>query len=134
MGTSDGAVHGTVTVLDHGPAENSWCLLIAGDGFTSAQLGSFKTAVDVHVAFLQAHLTGALNWQKINVIRRRYPNDIRFATLDTDAEEKACVGVVRFFGSVSSKYYLLWSPAIFTVVWIVALVLTRNVVVVPKSP
>jgi hypothetical protein len=68
-------VHGTVTVLDHGPAENSWCLLIAGDGFTSSQLGSFKTAVDVHVAFLQAHLTGALNWQKINVIRLDVESD-----------------------------------------------------------
>lgn len=65
-------------------------------------------------------------WQrKIEAIKARHSGDQRFTVLDTDADEKAIGGVARVFGSVSSKYYLLWSPAVFTVVWLVALVLTR---------
>ena len=65
-------------------------------------------------------------WQrKIEAIMARHTGDQRFAVLDTDADEKAIGGVARVFGSVSSKYYLLWSPAAFTVVWLVALLLAR---------
>src|SRR5262245_15288746 len=64
-------------------------------------------------------------WQrKIAALQARHAGDARFAILDTDADEEAIGGVARVFGRVSSKYYLLWSPAIFTVTWLVALLLT----------
>jgi hypothetical protein len=63
-------------------------------------------------------------WQrKIGAIMKKHPGDPRFSVLDTDADEKAIGGVARMFGNVSSKYYLLWSPAIFTLTWLVALIL-----------
>jgi hypothetical protein len=65
-------------------------------------------------------------WQrKIAAVAARHPGDPRFAILETDAEEKAIGGVARVFGSVSSKYYLLWSPALFTLTWLAALILAR---------
>jgi hypothetical protein len=64
-------------------------------------------------------------WQrKIGAIKARHPGDPRFTILDTDAEEREIGGVARVFGSISSKYYLLLSPAIFTLTWVVALLLT----------
>ena len=65
-------------------------------------------------------------WQrKIEAIMAKHPGDQRFTVLNTDADERAIRGAARFFGSVSSKYYLLWSPAAFTVVWLAAFFLTR---------
>jgi len=66
-------------------------------------------------------------WQrKIAALQARHAGDPRFAILDTDADENAIGGVARAFGRVSSKYYLLWSPAIFTVTWVVALLLVMR--------
>jgi hypothetical protein len=64
-------------------------------------------------------------WErKIKAIMTKHRDDSRFAILDTDADEKAIGGVARVFGWMSSKYYLLLSPAVFTVVWLVVLCLT----------
>jgi len=110
--------------INGGFVGKNWAFYIAGAAFSAIWTFSIGRTV----------LFQKIWQQKINAIRRRYPNDIRFGALDTDAEEKAAVGVVRFFGSISSKYYLLWSPAIFTVVWIIALLVTRSVVAAPKAP
>lgn len=75
MGISDGTVLGTTKVIDHGADEDKWCLLITGDGFTSAEMSAFETAVDDHVTFLETHLTGTLNWEKANVIRLDVESD-----------------------------------------------------------
>lgn len=62
-------VTGTTKVVDNGPDDEKWCLVIAGDGFTSAEMGAFATVVDDFVVFLEANLTGVVNWDKVNVIR-----------------------------------------------------------------
>src|SRR5262245_8814229 len=69
MGTGDGTVLRTTKVVDHGADDAKWCLLIAGDGFTSSELSAFEVAVGDLVSYLETHLTGALNWEKVNVIR-----------------------------------------------------------------
>jgi hypothetical protein len=63
-------------------------------------------------------------WQKkIREIAGRHPDDPRFQVLETDADEKAIRGAARLFGFVSSKYYLLFSPAVFTAAWIAVLLI-----------
>jgi hypothetical protein len=62
-------------------------------------------------------------WQlKAEEISRRHTADIRFQVLQTDEYEKRIKGAARVFGVVSSKYYLLVSPAVFTAVWLAVLV------------
>jgi IgA Peptidase M64 len=75
MGTADGTVLGTTKIVDNGPDEDKWCLLIAGDGFTSSEQTAFATAVDDFASFLETHLTGPLNWEKVNVIRLDVESD-----------------------------------------------------------
>ena len=75
MGTSDGTVLGTTKVVDHGADESKWCLLIAGDGFTSSEQSTFQVAVGNFVTYLEDHLTGPVNWEKVNVIRLDVESD-----------------------------------------------------------
>ena len=75
MGINDGTVLGTTKVVDNGPDESKWCLVITGDGFTSSEMGAFETAVDDFVVYLEAELTGVLNWDKVNVIRMDVESD-----------------------------------------------------------
>ncbi len=63
-------------------------------------------------------------WQvKINKIasKKEYKDDPRFRILDTTDEEKEAPGWLRALGSVSSKYYLLGAPVLFSFLWFVAL-------------
>jgi hypothetical protein len=99
MGTANGTVIGSTKVVDHGPNEDKWCLVITGDGFTSAEIGAFASAVDDHVTYLQAHLTGSLNWDKVNIIRLDVASDESGAdntncdgtTVDTYFDAECCV-------------------------------------------
>jgi hypothetical protein len=62
-------------------------------------------------------------WQiKIADLRRQHPNDPRFSILETkDAQERARP-LLRMFGGVPSKWYLLFSPLAFALAWIAILV------------
>ena len=97
-----------------GFSPNNWAFYVAGAVFSAI----WTFSIGRTVLFQKV-------WQrKIAALMEKYPRDPRFAILDTDADEKAIRGVVRVFGTVSSKYYLLWSPAIFTVTWVLALLVT----------
>lgn len=62
-------------------------------------------------------------WQiKIADIRRRHPDDPRFAILETDDALRRARPLLRMFGVLPSKWYLLFSPLLFAVVWLIALV------------
>ncbi|HEV8615960.1 MAG TPA: hypothetical protein VGU22_10765 [Methylomirabilota bacterium] len=62
-------------------------------------------------------------WQiKIADLRRRHPNDPRFAALETDDALRRARPLLRLFGAIPSKWYLLFSPFLFAVGWLVALV------------
>ena len=99
MSTADGTVIGTTKVVDHGPDEDKWCLVITGDGFTSTETTAFETAVDDLVTFLETHLTGTLNWEKVNVIRLDVESDesgvdnpnCDGTTVDTYFDAECCV-------------------------------------------
>jgi hypothetical protein len=82
MGTSNGRVIGTTKLVDHGPDDEKWCLVITGDGFTSAEMGAFETVVDDFAVYLEANLTGTANWDKVNVIR-----------MDVESDESGADGV-----------------------------------------
>lgn len=73
MGFTDGGVVATVKVVDHGPDDQKWNLVVTGDGFTLAELGDFASVVDGFVAFLQTAeanpLSASLTWNLVNVHR-----------------------------------------------------------------
>jgi hypothetical protein len=61
-------------------------------------------------------------WQmKIAALRARHPDDGRFSVLETTAERRRVSGLPRAFGSIPSKWYLLVSPLVFGIVWLVVL-------------
>lgn len=64
-------------------------------------------------------------WQiKIAEIRGRHPEDPRFAILDTDDALRRARPLLRTFGALPSKWYLLFLPLLFAVVWLIALVVS----------
>jgi len=66
-------------------------------------------------------------WQiKAGEFLKRYPNDRRFSLLETAAEQKQVRPLMRRFGFVPSKYYLLFTPFGLTVIWLLTLVLTSG--------
>ena len=60
--------------------------------------------------------------------KSEYKDDPRFHLLNTDAEKNRAPKWLRLLGAVSSKYYLLGAPLVFSVSWFVCLVyvLTRS--------
>src|SRR5262249_4658609 len=62
-------------------------------------------------------------WQiKIAEVQRRHPNDPRFAILDTAAAHQRARPLLRAFGAVPSKWYLLFSPLVFALGWLAVLI------------
>jgi hypothetical protein len=65
-------------------------------------------------------------WQaKMRVLQNRYPDDPRFSVLETDAALKQARWWVRILGGIPSRWYLMFSPLVFGVVWLVILLATR---------
>jgi hypothetical protein len=61
-------------------------------------------------------------WQmKAEKYRERFPNDPRFSLLETSAEQKAARPTMRRFGCVPSRFYLLYTPFAFTLIWLLIL-------------
>jgi hypothetical protein len=64
-------------------------------------------------------------WQiKIADVQRRHPGDPRFAILDTATALQRARPLLRAFGAISSKWYLLFSPLVFALVWLGVLILS----------
>jgi hypothetical protein len=64
-------------------------------------------------------------WQiKIADVQRRHPNDPRFAILDTAAALQRARPLLRAFGAISSRWYLLFSPLVFALGWLGVLILS----------
>src|SRR5688500_15297532 len=61
-------------------------------------------------------------WQiKLADIRGRHPDDPRFAILDTGDARRRARPMLRAFGAMPSKWYLLFSPLLLSVAWLIAL-------------
>jgi len=63
-------------------------------------------------------------WQiKIEELRKQHQHDPRFSVLETREARKRASPMLQTFGAVSSKWYLLFSPLVFALAWLVILVL-----------
>ncbi len=64
-------------------------------------------------------------WQiKLADIQRRHPGDPRFTILDTGDAQRRARPMLRAFGAMPSKWYLLFSPLLFAIAWLLALAVT----------
>jgi hypothetical protein len=65
-------------------------------------------------------------WQiKIKELKNRYPDDPRFSILENSAAKRKARFLLKLFGSISSKWYLLFSPFGFAIAWILLLIFSR---------
>ncbi len=55
-------------------------------------------------------------------LSKRHAEDPRFQLLDTDAAKLAVPGWLRLAGGVSSKYYLMGTPVVFSLAWLTGLI------------
>ncbi len=58
---------------------------------------------------------------KMTEIAAKHPGDLRFQILDTDNAVKKAPLILRGFGRVPSKYYLLASPFVLSIGWAAAI-------------
>ena len=59
---------------------------------------------------------------KAKELANTYTGEPRFKLLDTDTAESAAPRLLRFWGAVPSRYYLLGTPVVFSLAWTVGLV------------
>jgi hypothetical protein len=64
-------------------------------------------------------------WQmKLDALQRVHPDDPRFAVHKTRDERERAPAFLRYAGMVPSKWYLVYSPFAFALIWLVILVAT----------
>jgi len=61
---------------------------------------------------------------KLKELQARYPDDERFSVLDVRDQIKRAPALLKILGGVSSKWYLLFAPFGFALVWVMILVVT----------
>jgi len=88
MSTADGAIVGTVKVVDHGPVERRFNIVVLGDGFQAADLPTFRTRVADLVDELRVREPLRQFWPLINIFR------IDVASVDSGIDHPA-TGVFR---------------------------------------
>lgn len=65
-------------------------------------------------------------WQaRLLELQRRYPGDSRFSVLENARYRSQARLLVRVFGAVPSRWYLLLSPFAFAIIWLIVLFATR---------
>jgi hypothetical protein len=65
-------------------------------------------------------------WQlRLEELHDRHPTDPRFSILETAAYRQKAAGVLRAFGCISSRWYLLFAPFLFAMTWLVIFVLNH---------
>ena len=98
--------------ISGGFTANKWYVYLAGATFSLVWMFSIgRTALFQDV------------WQiKIADLRQKHPDDQRFSILETDAERKRAKPLLRLFGAIPSKYYLLFTPLALALAWIAILV------------
>lgn len=86
MGTSDGHVVGATKVVDHGPDNSRWNLVIIGDGYRTSELTNYHTHTQNFLSALRT--TPPINefFDGINVYRIDVVSD------DSGADDPGCAG------------------------------------------
>ncbi|HEX9812807.1 MAG TPA: hypothetical protein VGA88_12090 [Burkholderiales bacterium] len=65
-------------------------------------------------------------WQaRLLELQKRYPGDSRFSVLDNARYRSRARLLVRVFGAIPSRWYLLVSPFAFAIAWLVVLITSR---------
>lgn len=63
-------------------------------------------------------------WQiKLRTLCYRHRDDPRFSILETKETRARAPWLLRTFGALSSKWYLLFSPFLFAIIWLIILVI-----------
>ena len=83
-------------------------------------LGGFVLCVIWTLSIGRTSLFQRVWKNKLDVIAHRYPADSRFQILDTRQAEDTAPGWLKILGGVSSKYYLIGSPVLFAIGWLLA--------------
>jgi len=96
MSTADGAVVGTAKIVDHGPDNQRWNLVILSDGYRAAELGQFAGDAQgfVNTLFSQPpfdELQGVINVHRIDV-----------ASTDSGADDPV---MCRGTGTTAATYF-----------------------------
>ena len=101
--------------ISGGFSEDKWFVYLAGAIFSfiwTLSIGRTSLFQDI--------------WHtKLKDLKSRYPSDPRFTILESNEAKKKSRFMLRLFGGISSKWYLLYSPFGFAIAWIVILILTR---------
>jgi hypothetical protein len=105
----NGLLASALVLAGDGLIPDRWLLYAAGVAFNAIWTVSLgRTAL-----FQQA-------WQaKLRELRDRYPDDPRFSILETAAYRARAPLIVRIFGGVPSSWYLVLSPVIFAMIWLI---------------
>ncbi|HEY3196999.1 MAG TPA: hypothetical protein VGJ57_03205 [Nitrospirales bacterium] len=111
----NGLLVSAINVAGKGFSQDEWFLYLAGAVFNLIWTFSIgRTSL-----FQEA-------WQlRLGELHDRYPNDPRFSILETAPYRQKAAGILRAFGFMSSRWYLLFSPFIFAITWLVILVLNH---------
>lgn len=86
MGTSDGAVLGTIKIVDHGPNTARFNLVILGDGYRTSELGTYHSDASTFINTLKATAPFDTLWCAINVHR------VDVTSTDSGADDPATCG------------------------------------------
>jgi hypothetical protein len=88
VSTADGSVVGTVKVVDHGPLERRFNIVVLGDGFQAAELPAFRKLVDDLIDELRIFEPTRQFWPLVNIFR------VDVASLDSGIDHPS-TGVFR---------------------------------------
>lgn len=103
---------------------------VSGEGFTADQWFMYLAGVIFNMIWTFSIGRTALfqeAWQaKLRKLRDRYPADPRFSILETKEDRAQASWILRTFGGISSRWYLLFSPFLFAVIWLVVFIFSRS--------
>jgi hypothetical protein len=93
--------------ISGGITRGKWYVYLAGGLFSLVWMFSIgRTALFQDV------------WQiKIADLRALHPGDRRFSILESDGERNRAKPMMRLFGAIPSKYYLLFTPLVLALAW-----------------
>jgi hypothetical protein len=103
-------------VSGHLVARDSWFVYVAGATFSviwTLSIGRTSLFQEIWHA-------------KLRGLQQRHATDPRFQLLDTHRERAAAPALLRYFGVVPSKWYLLFSPFVFAACWLILLVIALS--------
>ena len=100
---------------------------VSGGGFTQKQWFVYLAGGVFNLIWTFSIGRTALfqeSWQmKLDELRKRHPDDLRFSILETAEYRQQAAGVLRAFGCIPSRWYLLFSPFMFAITWFLVLFL-----------